>query len=136
MIQIVTGDRRPIFQQIVDGVRMKVASGELPAGSRLPSVRGLAMQLMVNTNTVAKAYAELTREGLIESRRGVGVFVCEPRLRLSDDERERRLEEAIRHFVGSVVTLGYDPAELLERLTRELEPLVVLHGRGEEGTDV
>lgn len=125
MIQIATGDPRPIFRQIVDGLRRKVATGELVPGTRLPSVRGLAMQLTVNANTVAKAYAELTAEGLIESRTGVGVFVAEPRQRLSDDERERRLEEALQSFVGSVIALGFTPDEIVERLVRELPSVAI-----------
>ena len=124
MIQIATGDPRPIFRQIVDGVRMQVATGELTPGSKLPSVRGLAMQLRINGNTVAKAYNELTAEGVIESRKGVGVFVCEPRQRLSTEERERRLEEAVQHFVSAVVALGFGSEEILDRLAGELEGLM------------
>ncbi|WP_346948977.1 GntR family transcriptional regulator, partial [Dyella sp.] len=60
MIDIATGDVRPISKQIVDAVRLKVATGELTPGWQLPSVRGLAQQLTINPNTVAKAYAELT----------------------------------------------------------------------------
>jgi len=123
MIQVVTGDPRPIYRQIVDGVRMMIATGELTAGSRLPSVRGLAMQLTVNTSTVAKAYQELTTEGLIESQRGVGVFVCEPRQRLSAGERRRRLDEAVTRFVSAVVSLGYTRRQILDRLAEELAPL-------------
>ncbi|MEM7481686.1 MAG: GntR family transcriptional regulator [Acidobacteriota bacterium] len=123
MIQIATGDARPVFRQIVDGLRMKIATGELPPGTKLPSVRGLALQLTVNANTVAKAYSELTSEGLIEARQGVGVFVSEPRQRLSDDERRRRLDEALKHFVSAVAALGYEPQDLLDHLARELEPL-------------
>jgi GntR family transcriptional regulator len=67
MIQITTGDARPISKQIVDGVRMKIATAELAPGDQLPSVRGLAQQLTINPNTVAKAYAELTAEGWLES---------------------------------------------------------------------
>ena len=121
MIQIVTGDPRPIFRQIVDGLRLMMASGELAPGSRLPSVRALAQQLTINPNTVARAYAELTSEGQIESRKGVGVFVCEPRQRWSDAERERRLDEALQRFLGAVVSLGYEPEEILDRLAAELE---------------
>jgi GntR family transcriptional regulator len=125
VIQIVTGDPRPIFRQIVDGVKMGIASGELAAGSRLPSVRSLAMELTVNPNTVAKAYNELTAEGLIESQRGVGVFVCERRQRLAAEERERRLDEALTRFVSAVVSLGFPRQEILRRLDAELEPLGV-----------
>ncbi len=123
MIEVVTGDSRPIFRQIVDGLRMKIATGELPPGTRLPSVRGLALQLTVNFNTVAKAYGELTSEGLIESRKGVGVFVSPPRQRLSEEERERRLGEALQHFTSAVASLGFSPDELLQRAAEALEPL-------------
>jgi GntR family transcriptional regulator len=123
MIQIATGDPRPLFRQIVDGLRVKIATGELAAGTKLPSVRGLAMQLTINPNTVARAYTQLTQEGLIESRKGVGVFVCEPRQQLSDPERQRRLDEASKQFVRAVVSLGFEPGEILEKLGRELELL-------------
>ena len=95
MLQVVTGDPRPIHRQITDGVRRLVASGELPVGAALPSVRGLAQQLGINPNTVAKAYSELTTEGWLESRAGLGLFVAPPRQRLSNEERERRLDEAV-----------------------------------------
>lgn len=133
MIQIVTGDPRPIFRQIVDEVRMKVATGELSAGSKLPSVRGLAMQLTVNSNTVAKAYAELLAEGTIESRKGVGVFVAERRQRLSDPERERQLDEAVKRFIGRVVSLGFTTTEILERIEHELGPLSAQQSTTVEG---
>ena len=76
MIQIATGDPRPIGKQIVDAVRMKIATGDLGAGDQLPSVRGLAQQLTINPNTVAKAYRELEHEGVIELRHGAGAFVA------------------------------------------------------------
>ena len=123
MIQIVTGNARPVFQQIIDGVRIKVAKGELQPGDKLPSTRGLAMLLTINPNTVAKAYATLTAEGLIESRKGVGVFICEQRQRLSDDERRRRLDTAIETFVTEVVSLSFEPNDILFHLEAKLRPL-------------
>lgn len=124
MIQIATGDPRPIGRQIVDAVRMKIATGELDQGDQLPSVRGLAQQLMVNPNTVAKAYAELTTEGWLESRQGMGLYVAAPRQRLSDAERGRRLDDAIGRFVNDVIPLGFPPDEVQTRVARELEQLV------------
>ena len=109
MIQVATGDARPIGRQIVDAVRMKIATGELVQGDQLPSVRGLAQQLMLNPNTVAKAYAELTTEGWLESRQGTGLFVAARRQRLSDAERERRLDDAVGRFINDVVPLGFPP---------------------------
>ncbi len=123
LFQIATGDPRPIARQIVDAVRLRVASRELAAGDQLPSVRGLAVQLGINPNTVAKAYAELTAEGWIEARAGLGLFVAAPRSQFSDEERERRLREALVRFVGDVVGLGFSENELLSRLKLELVDL-------------
>lgn len=124
MIQIATGDPRPIGRQIVDAVRMKIATGELTAGDQLPSVRGLAQQLTINPNTVAKAYAELTTEGWLESRQGMGLYVSAPRQRLSDDERERRLDDAIGRFINDVIPLGFPPDEVQTRVQHELRQRV------------
>ncbi|GAA0692604.1 GntR family transcriptional regulator [Dyella sp. SG562] len=123
MIDIATGDVRPISKQIVDAVRLKVATGELTPGWQLPSVRGLAQQLTINPNTVAKAYAELTAEGWLESRPGLGLFVATPRQRLSPRERERRLDDAIQRFVHDVVSLDYPADTVLARLGDELRAL-------------
>jgi GntR family transcriptional regulator len=110
MLEIATGDPRPISRQIVDAVRMKVATGELTLGVQLPSVRGLAQQLAINPNTVAKAYAELTAEGWLESRQ-----------RLSADERDKRFDEAVNRFVHEVVALDIGADRVLSRLDAELE---------------
>ena len=124
MIQVATGDTRPIGRQIVDAVRMKIATGELSPGDQLPSVRGLAQQLAINPNTVAKAYAELTTEGWLESRQGMGLYVAAPRQRLSDAERERRLDDAIGRFVNDVIPLGFPTNEVEARVGRELRQLI------------
>ena len=120
MLQIATGDPRSISRQIVDGVRMKVATAELAVGAQLPSVRGLAQQLGINPNTVAKAYAELAAEGWLESRQGLGLFVAPPRQRLSRAERDKRFDEAVNRFVHEVVALDLGSAEVLARLDAEL----------------
>ena len=120
MLQIVTGDPRPIARQITDGIKRTIAAGELLPGDALPSVRGLAQQLSVNPNTVAKAYAELSAEGWLLSRAGMGLFVAEQRQRLSDAERERRLIDAVDRFVGEVIGLDYQADAILDRVAGEL----------------
>jgi GntR family transcriptional regulator len=120
MLQIATGDPRPINRQIVDGVRRLIASGELEVGAVLPSVRGLATQLAINPNTVAKAYSELSGEGWLDSRAGLGLFVAVPRQRLSEDERNRRLDEAATRFIGDVIALDFPADTVLDRIAREL----------------
>lgn len=121
LLQIAPGDPRPIARQIVDGVRRLIASGELPVGAALPSVRGLAQQLTVNPNTVAKAYNELAAEGWLDARAGLGLFVAPPRQLLSDEERARRLGDAVQRFVGDVIGLGYPSETVLEQVAGELE---------------
>jgi GntR family transcriptional regulator len=123
MLQIATGDPRPISRQIVDGVRRAVATGELLPGAQLPSVRGLATQLSINPNTVAKAYAELTAEGWLESRQGLGLYVAPPRQRLSHGEREKRMDEAVSRFVHDVIALDYPADEAVARIESELGAL-------------
>ena len=120
MLQIVTGDPRPITRQITDGIKRLVAGGELLPGDALPSVRGLAQQLSINPNTVAKAYAELSAEGWLLSRAGLGLYVAEQRQRLSDAERARRLDEAVDRFVGDVIGLDYPADTILDRVAGEL----------------
>jgi GntR family transcriptional regulator len=66
----------PIYRQIFDQVRRMIAAGTVKAGDRLMSVRELSATLAINPLTVAKAYGELEREGLVEMRRGLGVFVA------------------------------------------------------------
>ena len=91
-IAINTGSATPIYKQITDQVRLAVATGKLAVGDQLPSVRALAEELVVNPNTVARAYTDLAREGLIESRAGRGVFVTRKRKMFTREEGRRRLE--------------------------------------------
>ena len=122
-IEIVTGDSRPIFKQIVDGISMEIATGKLAAGAKLPSYRGLAMQLMINPNTVAKAYAELSSLGLVETRKGLGLFVAEDRPVFSDSEQEERLDKAVESFINQIAHLDYSAQELLARLNSKIAKL-------------
>ncbi|MDX9753083.1 MAG: GntR family transcriptional regulator [bacterium] len=77
LIQIDPSNGIPIFQQIIQQVKYKIAGGIVQPGEQLPSVRQLASQLRVNPNTVAKAYTELEREKVVITRRGMGCFVAE-----------------------------------------------------------
>lgn len=124
MIQIATGDPRPIVKQIVDAVRMKIVTAELDPGDQLPSVRGLAQQLSINPNTVAKAYAELSGDGWLEARQGLGLYVAPPRQRLSQAERTRRLDEAVDRFVHDIIPLDVSADEVQARVAAEFRALV------------
>ena len=122
LLTLSAADPRPLVRQIADGIRRAIARGEVEVGDQLPSVRGLAKQLTVNPNTVAKAYAELTAEGWLDSRQGLGLFVARPRQRLARPERERRLALAIETFSADVVGLDFPLETVLERVEAALEP--------------
>ncbi|CAN5782241.1 GntR family transcriptional regulator [soil metagenome] len=113
----------PIYVQIVDQVQHAVDVGSLEAGDRLPTVRALAKELTVAPNTIVKAYNELQRSGLIESRPGVGTVVAEG---IGDVARERRLEalnERLGVLVRDAVGLGLTEDDLWERFDAEFERL-------------
>jgi GntR family transcriptional regulator len=122
MLHVSPGDPRPITKQITDGLRRLIASGELPLGAQLPSVRGLAQQLTINPNTVAKAYGELAGEGWLDARQGLGLFVAAPRQRLSDAERERRLALAVDAFAADVIGLDFPLKVILQRISTSVGP--------------
>ncbi|RIH84364.1 HTH-type transcriptional repressor YtrA [Calidithermus terrae] len=104
----------PIYAQIVQGVKRMLANGKLKPGDKLPSARDLATELKVNPNTVIHAFGELEREGLSETRRGLGTFLKEDievgRLRHS------LLVEAARRFMAEARALGLSPEEARQAL--------------------
>lgn len=119
-ISIKTGDPRPIFKQIVDGISMAIATGALAPGDKLPSVRALGIQLNINPNTVAKAYTELTSQGLVDARQGLGLFASAPKHMLSKEERQKRLQNATRRCATDVMHLHFSDEEVLRSLDKEL----------------
>ena len=102
----------PIWKQIEDEVRRRVASGQLPPGAAIPSVRELSKSLRVNPATVSKAYQRLTDAGLLEVRRGEGTFVALTEEKLSA-ERERLLDEAAAEFARVADSVGASREEAL-----------------------
>jgi GntR family transcriptional regulator len=71
-------DGVPVYRQIVNQVKYMVASGRFQPGQELPPIRALAERLVINPNTVVRAYNELQRDGVVESRHGSGTYICEP----------------------------------------------------------
>jgi len=93
-------DRRPIYQQVVDEIKALIARGELREGMALPPVRQVAADLGVNLNTIATAYRELQREGLINVRHGAGAVVASVTAQeKSDDELRKPLRAALTQLV-------------------------------------
>jgi len=112
----------PIYVQIEDSIHSFIAAGQLQPGEQLPTIRELAADIRVNLNTVARAYFELDREGVISTQRGKGTFVTgvldkdqieRKRQRLLHSISETALEEARR--------LGYSPAEIKKAFQEEMK---------------
>ncbi|MCL4425100.1 MAG: GntR family transcriptional regulator [Firmicutes bacterium] len=108
----------PVYLQIYQQAKQAVAAGVLRSGEQLPSVRALAEGLVINPNTVARAYQELERDGIIEIIRGKGAFVAarKAELVLSREERLRRLTEAFERLKVEAYHLGFTPEELRDLL--------------------
>ncbi|MFZ5640712.1 MAG: GntR family transcriptional regulator [Bacillota bacterium] len=103
----------PIYIQIIDQVKRATASGLLKPGDQLPSVRELALELTINPNTVAKAYQELERDGVITTVRGRGTFIAEKVVRLLPEERVRVLKEAVHKVLVEAHHLQFSRDEVL-----------------------
>jgi GntR family transcriptional regulator len=122
-INITTGASTPIYRQIVDQVRLAVATGSLPPGHAMPSVRGLAERLVLNANTVVKAYAELVRDGVLASQQGLGFYVARKRQIYSKAERLRRLRLAVDNFIHEAVFLDFTADEIRRIVDEKLVAL-------------
>jgi GntR family transcriptional regulator len=127
-LSITTGTGVPIYKQLIDQVKSALASGEYVEGDQLPSIRVLAERLVVNPNTVAKAYNEMVHEGLVETWPGKGFFIATRRQRLSTEERRRRLDAAADAFIHDVLLLDFSRSEILDSIDIRLRSLEQLAG--------
>ena len=105
-----------LYQQIIDGLRREVSEGRLPAGTPLPSFRGLAEELMVSVITVKRAYEELEREGIIFRRQGLGTFVADAAADRSRDAKTERAREFLRDAVREATEAGLTGRDILHLL--------------------
>ena len=117
MIQLNYRDSRPIYEQVKDGLRQLIINGVLTEGSRLPSVRELAVSLTINPNTIQRAYRELESEGYILSVAGKGSFVAQVD-RLAEQQKKEALN-AFRAAAQRLRALGLSAEALASLLTQE-----------------
>ena len=111
----------PIYRQITRQVRAAITQGRLLPGEQLPAIRTLAEELVVNPNTVARAYQDLVRDGVAETRSGVGLFVLERQPVVSAAERTRLLNEAIDELKHEGLALDCDLPEVVKALEKRWE---------------
>ncbi|PKK89520.1 MAG: GntR family transcriptional regulator [Candidatus Wallbacteria bacterium HGW-Wallbacteria-1] len=108
----------PIYIQILDSLKLAIASGELNSGDRLPSVRELAVELRLNPRTVSNAYRELITLGLAETRKGIGLFLtdrCQP---YAGQEALSLLREKMNETITFARGMGFQNETILDEMTR------------------
>ena len=119
---------RPIYTQILEEMKQRIATGKYPPGSRIPAVRELAMEACVNPNTMQKALSELESLGLVETRRTMGRFVTENENRIGR-EKDEIAKSQVAAFMSGMAKLGYSRQEMLSMIENMRED-------GEEEKDV
>jgi len=116
-LTIDTTDSRPIYQQVADGIKELIARGKLAEGTSLPPVRQLAADLGVNLNTIATAYRELQKDGLIEIKHGSGSVVAS---RKNTERSQEELLRPLRTALTELVLAGLSSSKILSMVVREL----------------
>jgi len=106
----------PVYRQIIDQVMGGIAAGTLAAGSQLPTVRQLAVDLSINPNTVVRAYRELEIRGVLETQQGTGTFISHQKVKRDQVERQRRLTQLVGEFTARAGAAGFTLQELIEPL--------------------
>jgi GntR family transcriptional regulator len=122
----------PIYRQVMNQIRRQIMTGQLAAGDQLESVKSLSGRLKVNPMTISKAYGFLVEEGLVERRRGVGVFVSQVRA----DSRRRQQETMLREAFGRAASLATQmgiPEDEASRLFAEQLRRLSSPEKGREG---
>lgn len=107
-LHITPGDGAPIYRQIIDQVKNLVAAGRLKPGDEMPPIRSLAQQLIINPNTVARAYRELEAQGVLMSRQGSGTVVADGGSPLARGERLRLLTAQVDKLLTEARQLDFD----------------------------
>ncbi|UCC62228.1 MAG: GntR family transcriptional regulator [Anaerolineae bacterium] len=112
----------PIYVQIMNHVKHLIATGVLTPGQQLPTIRQLAVDITVNLNTVAHAYAELEREGLLTIQRGRGTFIAEPENGPDLTEmRDSKLQTLVDNLFTDALGLGYSVQEVQRAVADQMQ---------------
>lgn len=125
LIHISASDGVPIYLQVVNQIKYLVAAGRLTAGEELPPIRVLAEQLLVNPNTIARAYRELEAAGIVEKRRTAGTYVSDQGSPLARRERVKILTDRIDALVAEAMQMNIildDVIKLVQQRYAALQP--------------
>jgi GntR family transcriptional regulator len=120
-IQIQPGSDKAVYTQIMDQVSETIARGQLKIGDKLPAVRKLASELVINPNTVARAYSLLEQSGVVVTKKGSGTFVSDPKLRHRDAADLALLAERMDTIIARAMTLGLSPKEISSLFSKRMQ---------------
>jgi len=119
-LKIEFDEKIPIYLQIMKAIKQEIATANLKAGDKLPSVREMAEILKVNPNTVQRAYQELEREQITYTQRGMGTFITNDVQKLKSLKKEMAME-LVTSFVNEIKNLGFNMDEIIEIVKESLE---------------
>ena len=126
----------PLYVQVKEQMRMAVATGALRVGDQLPTVRELAARVLINPNTVARAYRELQAEGLLTSRQGSGTFVADGAEMIGQEEARRRVAEALQRVAATAASLELSGPEFQQLAGQALDEVREQSARWEARPEV
>lgn len=106
----------PFYKQIIFQVEMAISDGRLEKGAQLPTVRSLAVDLSINPNTVARAYAEMEIRNIVVTQQGSGTFISDKKVTLDAIERERILSQITKEYLTKASSYGFTLAEIQQSI--------------------
>ena len=133
-IHITATDGVPIYMQVVNQIKYLVAAGRLVAGEELPPIRTLAEKIMVNPNTIARAYRELETAGIVEKRRTAGTYITDQGSPLARRERRKILTDRIDQLLAEAVQMDIEVDEVIKIVQQRF--IVINNSRLKDASDV
>ena len=133
-IQIQPGSEKAVYRQIMDQVSEAIARGQIGIGDKLPAVRKLAAELVINPNTVARAYSLLEQSGVVITKKGSGTFVSDPKLRHRDAADLSLLTERMDTIIARALTLGLSPAQMTSLFSERMQQFETRSPNNEESS--
>ena len=129
-IRIDNASNRPVYQQIIDQIKRDIALGLLVKDDQLPTVRHLAAQLVINPNTIAKAFRQLEQEGIIVTHPGSGAFVASLNSQLSRAVRRKVLCEEMERFIVDAIHMQIDKDTLAKWFSEVADKFIWTEAKG------
>ncbi len=131
-IQISPGSNEPVYIQVAEQISEAIAKKQLASGDKLPAVRKLAAELVINPNTVARAYSRLEQAGLVNTKTGSGTFVADPKLRKADAADINTLAERMDTLISRGLNLGLQAQDIIKVFKARIDKFVGQSNKKEE----